>query len=96
MMTTEQYILGKLAEEAAEVAQIAIKSQQFGLDMVFPKYGETNLDLLIGEVNDTLGVLGMLNYDFERKAAWGNETQQAKRLKVQKWYHVAQGMGMVE
>lgn len=34
-MNREQYLLGKLAEEGSEVAQMALKTQQFGLDDVY-------------------------------------------------------------
>ena len=32
MLTRYQYLLTKLAEEASEIAQIALKTQQFGAD----------------------------------------------------------------
>lgn len=32
MMTREQFLLSKIAEEASELAEIAIKCMQYGLD----------------------------------------------------------------
>lgn len=63
MMTNEQYLLGKLAEEAAELAQIAIKAQQFGLDHVFGGQGDntqSNAERISAEMNDTVAVFYML------------------------------------
>ncbi len=57
-MNLTQYLLGKLAEEAAEVAQMALKCQQFGLTDNYQ--GETNSDRLTGEIRDFLVILRLL------------------------------------
>lgn len=60
MLNNTQYLLSKLAEEAAELAQIAMKAQQFGLDSTHPTTGYTNLQLIELEFNDILGVLRLM------------------------------------
>ncbi|WP_321929869.1 hypothetical protein [Burkholderia cenocepacia] len=46
MMTLTQYLLVKIAEEAAEVAQIALKTAHFGLNETQPGRDETNAQRL--------------------------------------------------
>ena len=62
-MTNLQYLLGKLAEEAAEVAQIALKAQQFGLDEIKPGQPYTNAQRIEQELNDLYGVLTLLQQE---------------------------------
>lgn len=58
-MKYEKYLLIKLAEEAAEVAQAAIKCSLFGYDQKDPREtdGETNLVKLQKELLDMTAVL---------------------------------------
>lgn len=51
-MKQDQYHLGKIAEEAVEVAQRALKAQQFGLGEVQPGQNKDNLERLIDEFHD--------------------------------------------
>jgi hypothetical protein len=51
-MNADQYHLGKIAEEAVEVAQRALKAQQFGLGEVQPGQDFDNLERLMGEFHD--------------------------------------------
>lgn len=60
MMTRCQYLLGKIAEEAVEVAQRALKAQQFGLEEVQKGHGETNEERLFHEVWDLMVTLTLL------------------------------------
>lgn len=62
-MKYEKYLLIKLAEEAAEVAQAAIKCSLFGYNQKDPREtdGETNLVKLQKELLDMTAVLGELN-----------------------------------
>lgn len=97
MMTNEQYLLGKLAEEASELAQIAIKAQQFGLDEVFggQEVPLSNKDRVQAEFNDVLGIVEMLNSECgssieQDKGAW-----EKKRLKVSHYRSYAQSLGNV-
>lgn len=58
-MKYEKYLLIKLAEEAAEVAQAAIKCSLFGYDQKDPREtdGETNLRKLQKELLDMAAVI---------------------------------------
>lgn len=51
-MNADQYHLCKIAEKCAEVAQRALKAQQFGLGEVQPGQDQNNLDRLLGEFHD--------------------------------------------
>jgi len=64
-MKYEKYLLIKLAEEAAEVAQAAIKCSLFGYESKDPREtnGESNLVKLQKELSDMTAVLGELNSD---------------------------------
>lgn len=63
MMDYEQHLLCKLAEEASEIAQAAMKCQQFGFNDVNPRVtgGVSNKELLHKELHDILGVVSLLN-----------------------------------
>jgi len=52
MLTAQQYILGKIAEEAAEIAQRALKAQQFGIDQIEPGQELDNGERLENEFLD--------------------------------------------
>lgn len=66
-MTNQQYLLIKLAEEANEIAQRALKCAQFGMNSEYQ--GKTNAEILSGELNDLHGVLDLLRkeggYDYQ-------------------------------
>jgi len=92
-MNTEQYLLVKLAEEAAEVAQIAIKCAQFGLTEVYPEAGTPNVDRLFGEMNDLLGVFAVLH--LEEVFSWLPDQSQitAKKDKIYKYLEYSRSLG---
>lgn len=99
MMTNEQYLLGKLAEEAAELAQIAIKAQQFGLEEVFG--GQTGTPLsnahrIQAEFNDVLGVIKMLNEEELAGIEQIPEDWDNKARKVARWRKYATELGLTE
>ena len=56
-MQSDQYHLCKIAEECTEVAQRALKAQQFGLGEIQPGQNLNNLDRLIGEFHDLFTTL---------------------------------------
>ena len=60
-MNLEQLILGKIAEEASEIAKAALKAQQFGLDDCDPATRVSNGDWLTAEYHDLQGMFAMLN-----------------------------------
>jgi hypothetical protein len=60
-MNLTQHLLCKLAEEASEIAQIAMKTQQFGMQEQCPGLDATNAQLIHSELNDLAGIVKMLN-----------------------------------
>tara|TARA_R110000851_G_scaffold9707_6_gene35845 strand:+ start:687 stop:986 length:300 start_codon:yes stop_codon:yes gene_type:complete len=98
MMTNEQYLLGKLAEEASELAQIAIKAQQFGLEEVFggQDLPLSNKDRVQSELNDVLGIVMMLNEDCRAGINQDESAWVSKRLKVGHYRAYAGSLGNVE
>lgn len=60
-MTHEQFLLNKLAEEASEIAQIALKTAQFGMLEKHPEMTGNNKERIHLELNDLLAVVDELN-----------------------------------
>lgn len=60
-MTHEQFLLMKLAEEATEIAQIALKTAQFGMTEKHPDLPLNNKERINLELNDLLAVVDELN-----------------------------------
>ncbi|WP_228142160.1 hypothetical protein [Acinetobacter pittii] len=60
-MTHEQFLLMKLAEEATEIAQIALKTAQFGMTEKHPDMPLNNLERIHLELNDLHAVVDELN-----------------------------------
>lgn len=100
MMTNEQYLLGKLAEEAAGLAQIAIKAQQFGMREVFGAQNKdaelSNMQRIQSEYNDVIGVVRLLNQECDAGIEIAPADIAAKCAKVEKWRAYARFLSMVE
>jgi NTP pyrophosphatase (non-canonical NTP hydrolase) len=100
MLTRYQYLLTKLTEEASEVAQIALKTQQFGANEVYPEQSLTNTQRIHAELIDLLAIVEMLNEEFSFNFATDSEEtwycKLAKKEKVNKYYRYSQDCGMVE
>lgn len=97
-MNYRQYLLSKLAEEASEIAQIAIKSQVFGEESVDPREnGDTNLQKLEKEVLDLTVIIKLLypNYFDEGFGKMTPEEaieyMQMKTEKVNRYYELMFG-----
>jgi hypothetical protein len=111
-MTKEQFLLMKLAEECAEVAQRAIKSMQYGSQQVWkkgevaggreviPDEGLNNAQRLTSELMD-LGIMcGLL----EKLGAIApppkgyefEEMQEAKIAKLNKYLAFSRELGIIE
>jgi NTP pyrophosphatase (non-canonical NTP hydrolase) len=86
-MNQQQYFLTKLAEEASELAQIALKTAQFGVDERYPEDGQTNGERLASEVADLLAVLGVLGTLGVRSLDDQEATNNRIQLKLQKMEH---------
>lgn len=59
-MNLTQYVLGKIAEEASEVAKAAMKAQTFGMTSKDPSSTTDNTQDIVNEFNDLLGAVTML------------------------------------
>jgi hypothetical protein len=94
-MNRQQYLLIKLAEEASEVAQIALKSAQFGLETTGPCQTKSNVELLNGELNDLMALVEMLTEEGANGIDISDEHIEAKKLKVNTFYGVSQNLGKV-
>jgi hypothetical protein len=97
MMTIRQFLLTKLAEECAEVAQRAIKQQQFGGHEVQEGQELTNRERLLNEYNDLVAMV-----EFLREFGEIPESEnlalviEQKRFKVNKYLKLSQELGQVE
>ena len=60
MQNKTQYLICKLQEEAAEVIQAVSKINRFGEQSNHPDRTTTNKQELIGELEDFLAILGVL------------------------------------
>ena len=60
MTPNTQYYLDKLQEEAAEIIQSVSKVRRFGPTNTHPERNSTNLQELVGEIEDLLALLACL------------------------------------
>lgn len=104
-MTRLQLLLGKIAEEAAEVAQRALKAQQFGLDEIQSGQDQTNTQRLKGELMDLRAVIEMVEDEAKvRLLSVGIESRPEvepyaiteKKQKVEKYINLARDLNQVE
>lgn len=81
------YLLDKLQEECAEVIQAVSKIRRFGPDNHHPERATTNLQELLGELEDTLAIVHALEHTkyFEPYHISEQRTQQKTKqlLKLQ-------------
>jgi len=95
MMNREQFLLTKLAEEASEVAQMALKTQQFGLDEKKDDEGPTNRERLNGEISDFQSIVAMLNTECNLNYTIDLEKMGQKFDRVNKYYNYSASLGNV-
>lgn len=93
-MNREQYLLCKLAEEASEIAQIALKTQQFGMDEVY--LTDSNKERIHKELNDLLGIIEMLNAEYNFNFFPDDIQIQEKVDKVNLYYAYSKQLGCVK
>ncbi len=95
-MNKQQYLLVKLAEEATELAQIALKTSQFGIFESCPGMDATNIERCNLEFNDVLAVAEMLN-DYQDLHSLFRDTYKvdAKKQKVEKYFQYSISLGEV-
>jgi hypothetical protein len=93
MMDIEQFLLCKIAEEAAELAQIALKAQQFGLSERYNN-GPSNAERMAAEYTDLVACVAMLNVHLDGvkiTATMAGMDQKAERVKEYAWYSASLG-----
>ena len=96
MMTELQHILCKISEECAEVSQMAMKTQQYGLREKRLGQGEENIERLKEEFHD-------LCFHFARLESYTGEDfstppagfAEEKLKKVEKYKRLSKQLGMV-
>lgn len=94
-MNKQQYYLSKLAEEASELAQVALKCMQFGMDEVNPNTLEKNYEALIKEWNDVLACAILVEGEDPRFEYDENpELLEMKFHKIEKYRKISIGNGM--
>lgn len=95
-MDNTQYLLTKLAEEATEIAHIALKTAQFGFYSVKPQTSEMNLNRLHEELNDLLAVVKMLNESTDFNFKQDDKQIVNKIAKVNKYLEICKDIGSVQ
>lgn len=95
-MNNLQYLLGKLAEEAVEIAQMALKTQQFGLYEQDPTKVLNNKQRLHSEINDLIASIEQLNTECGFDYVIEREAVDAKIAKVKKYREYSVQLGMVK
>jgi NTP pyrophosphatase (non-canonical NTP hydrolase) len=97
MMTRSQFLLTKLAEECTEVAQRALKTQQFGFNEIQPGQSKNNAERLQDELIDLHVILGIMTGENIFQCDQTFESEIKKRTeKVNKYYKYSQQLGMVQ
>lgn len=96
MMTKEQYLLTKLAEECAEVVQMAIKCQHFGLDECQTEGSESNRQRLHQEISDLLSIVVMLNEQTNFGFVYTDQDIDEKIKKVEKYAQYSKLLRLVD
>lgn len=95
-MSYEQFLLLKLAEEASEIAQIALKTAQFGMLETIPGGTETNAERVHSELNDLHGIVSLLNEYTSFNYQVNDYSIEAKRLKIFKYLKYSIDLGKVD
>lgn len=85
-MNRLEFLLIKVAEEASEIAQIALKTAQFGLEEVKPGQSLTNRERMYHELDDLNAMVALLNKEFNFEYEPSSTRQLIKIVKVEDYY----------
>lgn len=96
MLTREQNLLTRLAEECAETSQRATKGILFGLDEVQIGQDLTNAQRLIYEFNDIYAIMLLLQKEGFIGDFIDNDAIERKMEKLKKYNAYSQSLGKVE
>jgi hypothetical protein len=91
-----QYYLTKLAEESSEVAQIALKTQQFGRNEIMPGQPFTNIERCRAELNDLWAIIELLNNEYYFGYTPDRSQIEAKKEKVKRYLDYSIDLGFVK
>jgi hypothetical protein len=94
-MTRLQLLLNKLAEEGTEVAQIALKTAQFGPDEVYPGQPLSNAERIHCELDHLHAQIEMLNEEYGFAYVPNRERIEAKKTAVNHFAAYSESLGMV-
>lgn len=95
-MNRLQFLLTKLAEEGTEVAQIALKTSQFGMKEKHPDLAQNNEQRIKAELNDLLTIVHLLNEEFDFNFEENEIHRQIKLDKLNKFYRYSKDLGMIK
>jgi NTP pyrophosphatase (non-canonical NTP hydrolase) len=96
MLNRQQLLLVKLAEEASEVAQIALKTVQFGAHETCPGLLQDNFERVNAELQDLFAVVQILNDEFDLGFVSDETLVKLKTLKINKYAQYSRDLGLVE
>ena len=95
-MNQLQHLLTKLAEECSEVAQIALKTSQFGPTEVMPGQPLNNFERCHQELDDLWAMVEMLNDQYGFSYCQSRERIESKKEKVRKYLGYSIHLGLVD
>lgn len=97
-MQADQYHLCKIAEECAEVAQRALKAQQFGLGEVQPGQDLNNLERMVAEFHDLFTTFDnfLSLVDQGLKTSPSSEIYIQRLRKMEKFLDLSKDLGQVD
>ena len=90
-----QYLMLKIAEECAEVAQVVSKIMQFGFENCHPETKKTNRERLYEELDDLNAIIEILNDQYYMKYIPNRERIEAKKEKIKYYYKISEDLGYV-
>ena len=93
-MTRQEHLLVCLSEECNEVIHAISKTLRFGLNEIWPKLDQTNIERVKAELNDVMALMTML--DDEGFDLLPTEvSMEKKREKVEKYIEYAKRLGTI-
>ena len=96
MKTRDQFLLGLISEECAEIAQECSKCDRFGLDEQMNAATPPNRERLQNEVQDLFAVLLLLSQEFGFDFEPDEVKIKVKLGKIAHYYKYSQSIGRVE
>lgn len=94
-MNRLQLLLCKLSEEASKVSQIAMKTQQFGLDSSNPSTKITNAKYIHSNLDNLAAIVEMLNEEFDLEYVSSPVLIKLKKNKVNKYAEYSKDLNLL-